>query len=186
MMWDAELTCLAAGLPAAVAGLLLVVAEDVLAPAAAAGAVAGAETPADLPALPTTSAFSQQSLICEGLVTACGISYRTTPIPTQQQQESNHGHTVLRTLWMSWLNCYHTATACELIWMCCNVTGRRFSNCYESGQSQAPYWTALALCQWHDWSVLIPSKHADFLLPVETHTCVSHLLRHTASSASTW
>ena len=37
----------------------------------------------------------------------------------------------LFTLRTPWSNCYRTATASELIWLCRNVTGGRFSNLYQ-------------------------------------------------------
>ena len=52
------------------------------------------------------------------------------------------------TLRAPWSNCYHTATASELIWLHRNVTGGRFSNWYESGQSQTLYYKLLAHWQW--------------------------------------
>ena len=42
-----------------------------------------------------------------------------------------HSHTPTDTLRTPWLNCYRTATVSELIWLCCNVAGRRFSNLYQ-------------------------------------------------------
>ena len=43
------------------------------------------------------------------------------------------------TLRTPWWNCYRTATASELLRSHHNVTGGRFSNRYQSGQSQTPY-----------------------------------------------
>ena len=45
----------------------------------------------------------------------------------------------LYTLRTPWWNCYRTATASELLSSRRNVTGGRFSNRYQSGQSQTPY-----------------------------------------------